>query len=326
MDLAAGARLRSAGELADEDESRASAWFLFKLALATLAATLVLISLGGTVRATGSGLACPDWPLCQGKVVPPAQKGTVLEVSHRLAATVVGLLTLATFLTVVRNHRSSRAMLVAAFLSGVLVVGQVILGAAVILAKLPPALVTVHLAMATGFAGAIAAIAIAALVRARPRAWAVEASRGSVRWVLAATAATYLLIVLGGHVSSSGSSLACTQWPLCNGLWIPNGDWRVWLGFSHRIVAAVMVVLVVGSALSVFLRKEPAALRRIVAGALAVTAAEALVGALNPILLIPAAVVVAHLSLATLAWMLLAGASALCLTGWQHPARQTAES
>ena len=37
------------------------------------------IVVGGTVRGMGAGLACPDWPLCNGSVVPDLTDGNVLE-------------------------------------------------------------------------------------------------------------------------------------------------------------------------------------------------------------------------------------------------------
>ena len=61
-----------------------------RIAFATVIATVVLIAIGATVRATGSGLGCPDWPTCHGGVVPPAGKHTLIEFSHRFAGMVVG--------------------------------------------------------------------------------------------------------------------------------------------------------------------------------------------------------------------------------------------
>ena len=52
------------------------------------------ISLGGFVRVTGSGLGCPDWPLCYGKIIPPMNYHTLIEWGHRSSGALLGLLIL----------------------------------------------------------------------------------------------------------------------------------------------------------------------------------------------------------------------------------------
>jgi len=54
--------------------------------------TFGLIVLGSLVRAHGAELACPDWPLCFGELVPQIDLQVGFEWSHRLAAASVSLL------------------------------------------------------------------------------------------------------------------------------------------------------------------------------------------------------------------------------------------
>src|SRR6266581_652617 len=65
-----------------------------------------------------------------------------------------------------------------------------------------------------------------------------------------AAAATYLLIVLGAVVRISGSGMGCgDHWPLCNGhLFPPLNDIPTVIEWSHRLVAAVVSILVLALA------------------------------------------------------------------------------
>ena len=65
-----------------------------RLTWATLGLTFILLVAGGLVHATGSALACPDWPLCYGSAFPTMKGIIFYEHGHRLIAGTVALLTL----------------------------------------------------------------------------------------------------------------------------------------------------------------------------------------------------------------------------------------
>jgi heme A synthase len=115
------------------------------LSIATLFALFALISIGGYVSASGVGLTCPDWPLCPAGLVPMNE--FLIEYFHRSIAAATGLLVIITMAFTLKSKTAPRGMKIASLIAGSAVVGQITLGAFVIVERLHSILVTAHLGL-----------------------------------------------------------------------------------------------------------------------------------------------------------------------------------
>ncbi|HLK10113.1 MAG TPA: COX15/CtaA family protein [Candidatus Binatia bacterium] len=257
-----------------------SPW-LHRLAVATAAATLVLLFVGGLVTSTGSGLAVPDWPLSFGRVFPPMVGGVLFEHGHRLAASLVGCLTLALALwvAVAEPRAGVRALGLLALFAVVL---QGVLGGVTVLYKLPLAVSVVHACLAQVFF--CITVSLALVTGSRWRADAVPVGTPSALPVLASvtTGLVFGQLVLGALVRHMGAGLAIPDFPLAFGRLVPPLVTEpVRVHFAHRAGALVVTVAVLSTAGVVFRRHrgEPALVRPALL-ALALLAAQITLGAL----------------------------------------------
>jgi heme A synthase len=81
-----------------------------RLATVSAVGVYLLIVFGAVVRVTGSGLGCPDWPLCHGRLVPPAETTAIIEYVHRTVAAVVGLPLTGLFVATWLRQRHARSV------------------------------------------------------------------------------------------------------------------------------------------------------------------------------------------------------------------------
>ena len=150
-----------------------------RFAWITLAAVYFLILVGGTVRASGAGMGCPDWPTCFGRWIPPTSEAqlpsnyqaiyaelgyadtrfnvvkTWTEYANRLVGVSIGLLI---FLTAVFSwsvRTQYRSVFVASVAAFFMVGLQGWLGARVVGSNLQPGMITLHMLMALAIVGTL---------------------------------------------------------------------------------------------------------------------------------------------------------------------------
>lgn len=120
--------------------------FILKpLSFTTLAVLFALIFIGGYVGASGVGLTCPEWPLCPRGLLP--HEDFVIEYIHRSVAATTGTLVIATMAFTLKSKEAPRGMKIASIIAAGAVIGQITLGAIVIVERLHAVLVTAHLGL-----------------------------------------------------------------------------------------------------------------------------------------------------------------------------------
>lgn len=124
---------------------RKSISVVYKLAFLLSVLIFINILFGPLVRATDSGLACPDWPLCHGKVIPPPEFRIWMEVGHRIYSGLLGFVILALAIIIFKNSELRSRFGLSAFTALVVLVNQVILGKLTVTKLLDPGTVNMHL-------------------------------------------------------------------------------------------------------------------------------------------------------------------------------------
>ena len=197
-----------------------------RLAAAAAFLTLVLIVAGGLVTNTDSGLACPDWPTCFGSPMPRMVGGVLVEHTHRLIATAVGLCTLA--LCVGTLPRRLWLLLCGVFAP----------------LLLTSAFVAARLQQRDGSLPVLPTLLVLAWRLSDARA---ATPRSPLLWATAGL--TYFQIVLGAAIRHTGAGLVCTDLPYCRGALWPSGVHpSVHLHMLHRAVAFAVLALVLWNA------------------------------------------------------------------------------
>jgi heme a synthase len=122
-----------------------------RLALLTVLLTYLLIVFGGYVASSKSGMGCgPEWPLCNGEIVPAFHGETLIEFTHRVIGAILGIISFVLFAKILRTEVSPSVRTVGYWMLFLLII-QVLLGALVVLKDLPTSVIAIHLIIAMLF-------------------------------------------------------------------------------------------------------------------------------------------------------------------------------
>ena len=200
----------------------------------------ILMVFGNIVTTTGSGLACPDWPLCYGTVNPPKQISIWIEWTHRLLGATTGILILiSAFVTWKIAGNALRKILeaaVALIIVGIFLGGMIVLVEAPLLDSLARiALVASHIMVATLiFTGMILVF----------RTVTYGVANNDKAYMLSLFALLYFQVFLGILVRYSGAYTACPDFPTCQGSLLPPDFLpETLLYYTHRVNALVIFLL-----------------------------------------------------------------------------------
>ena len=209
-----------------------------KLVFLTWFLTLDLIMFGAFVRLTDSGLGCPDWPGCYGKITPIGASAHIeealqampygavsfpkawIEMIHRYVGSILGLMIIGIVYMAWRYRRQLGNTPKLAVVTLIAVCVQGAFGAWTVTHELMPIIVTTHLL------GGMLLLALMTWLAAREKTH-VAITAPAARWygwMAGGLALLFVQIALGGWVSTNYAALACMDFPTCHGQWVPPMD------------------------------------------------------------------------------------------------------
>lgn len=213
--------------------------------------TALLVTMGAVVCATESGAACPDWPGCFGRAIPPPQIHSIIEYTHRFIAALTTPLIIAAAVVGWRRARHdvlvTRLPLIAVFFT----LAVVVFGAFAVLTGLAPGVAALDLGSALIVLTLMTAAATAAYARhADPGLPDQLSTTTRFAGLAAATViAVYAVYVGGVLVAGPGSLTRCLSWPIWRVLPTDLAGWPQVVRLVISSVAAVLVIALIATAL-----------------------------------------------------------------------------
>ncbi|MSR11236.1 MAG: heme A synthase [Gammaproteobacteria bacterium] len=233
-----------------------------RMAWITVAAVYFLFLVGATVRASGAGMGCPDWPTCFGQWVPPTSEAqlpanyqeiyaelgyadtrfnvvkTWTEYTNRLVGVTIGFLILLTAIYSWLCRQHDRRIFYASVAAFFMVGFQGWLGARVVGSNLQPGLITLHMLMALAIVGTL----LYAVAQARRGIMAAQSvvniDPRFQQWLYIVLGLTIIQVALGTQVREMTDLLSKTQGEEMRSSWI---EAMPWFFYVHRSFSALVL-------------------------------------------------------------------------------------
>jgi heme a synthase len=271
------------------------------IAYVALGALTLIVLTGAAVRLTDSGLGCPDWPRCYGKVVPPLSLHSVIEFGNRFLSGIVGLVTIGTWFAALARVPRRRDLTWLATLLPLGVLAQAVLGGFTVRHELAPGYVMAHFGLSMLIL--VGAVALAWRARWAPGERPPAGDRATV-WLVRATALLGAVVLFAGTVATAaGPHAGGSKGQLIHRLHFRGAGTLTWVIHRHALLATLLGIGVVGAWLLARRRAANAQLVEALTVAGVLMASQGLVGSVQYELHLPADMVWVHVALATLTWL-----------------------
>jgi|TARA_B110000971_G_scaffold155987_1_gene159378 cytochrome c oxidase assembly protein subunit 15 len=233
-----------------------------KMAVITLAAVYFLILVGATVRASGAGMGCPDWPTCFGQWIPPTSEAqlpsdyqqvyadlgysdtqfnvvkTWTEYLNRVLGVSIGVMIFITAVLSWYTRRIDPAIMKASVAAFLMVGFQGWLGSKVVASNLQPGMITLHMLVAL----AIVATLLFALAQARRELMEAQPVHSIdpkfERWLAIVLVMTVFQVALGTQVREMTDFIRESQGEELRSSWI---EAMPWFFYVHRSFSAIVL-------------------------------------------------------------------------------------
>ena len=208
----------------------------------------VVIALGAWTRLVDAGLGCPDWPGCYGFVFFPTTEAEVAlaeqrypafpyeidkaipEVVHRYFAAALGLL--AIFIVYLTHRTEDKQNKRISIFLLIFICCQGLFGYLTVSLKLLPIIVTIHLF------GGFATLTLLYFIYLKSRNFQIlnQINISHLKTIASVAMAVLIFqIFLGVWTSTNYASLACADFPTCQGSYLPEMDFKNGFNLNQEV-------------------------------------------------------------------------------------------